>query len=119
MTEAVLSPRQVLDIYHQRGKTFQYELARKYGVTLVTIGAIQSGKRYHLLTGAKRTRNPVRGERQHASKLTEEQVLSIAAADSDLSSQELGEKFGVNASTIRMIRKGKTWGWLTGIGSAS
>ena len=40
-------------------------------------------------------------------KLTEEQVIEIRAADGTF--MELGRRFGVTATTIRDIKKGKTW----------
>lgn len=48
-----------------------------------------------------------RGEKQHSSKLNEESVKEIKK--SKLNNAELGRKFNVNKSSIRMIRIGKNW----------
>jgi hypothetical protein len=59
-----------------------------------------------------------RGERCGTSKLTSSQVLEISAIvsrqDRDMTFQQIGEMFGVGASTVHQIMTGASWGWLTG-----
>jgi len=52
-----------------------------------------------------------RGERQSCNKLTNIQVLEIFK--SNISSPVLSKKYKVSVSTIRHIRIGRNWGWLT------
>jgi DNA-binding CsgD family transcriptional regulator len=59
----------------------------------------------------RRDRQP-RGERNGQSKLTEEEVLDIR--ESTKPSAELADRYGVNSSTIRMIRTYATWTHLEG-----
>jgi len=51
-----------------------------------------------------------RGERNHSSKLTREQVLTIRAANG--TQREIAARFGVSREQVRDIRSGKRWGWL-------
>jgi hypothetical protein len=51
-----------------------------------------------------------RGERNHSSKLTREQVLIIRAARG--TQREIAARFGVSRENVRDIRSGKRWGWL-------
>ena len=48
-----------------------------------------------------------RGERRGHAKLTTEQALEIKA--SALSSRVVAAQYGVGSSTIRKLRRGKTW----------
>lgn len=52
-----------------------------------------------------------RGEKQGASKLKESQVIDIFLSKEK--NKVLGEKYGVNQTTIRAIRNGSNWNWLT------
>jgi hypothetical protein len=52
-----------------------------------------------------------RGERCHASKLTAEDVHAIRG--SLLKNTELAKAYGVARETIRDVRSGKRWGWLS------
>lgn len=52
-----------------------------------------------------------RGERHGMSKLTVAEVRSIRASSEQ--SSALAVRFGVARKTIRNIRSGATWGWLT------
>jgi len=58
----------------------------------------------------------VRGISCHLAKLSEEQVLTIASSSKPLSA--LAEQFGVSKHAIYCIKKGKTWGHVTGISIA-
>jgi hypothetical protein len=51
-----------------------------------------------------------RGERNHSSKLTREQVLTIRAASG--TQREIAARFGVSREQVRDIRSGKRWSWL-------
>ena len=51
-----------------------------------------------------------RGERNHSSKLTREQVLTIRAASG--TQREIAARFGISREQVRDIRSGKRWGWL-------
>jgi DNA-binding NarL/FixJ family response regulator len=53
-----------------------------------------------------------RGERQGHAKLTEQQVVEIRRLTGGMIQKDIAAKFGVSASTIRMIQKGKNWAWL-------
>lgn len=53
-----------------------------------------------------------RGERQGQAKLTREIVLAIRR-DQTSSNVELGRKYGLTKSGIRLARIGKRWSWLT------
>ena len=58
-------------------------------------------------------RNPkswAKGEKQHLSKLTIEQVLEIRESDERL--VVLGKRFNVHPGTISDVRKRKSWAWL-------
>ncbi len=52
-----------------------------------------------------------RGEKQGASKLKENQVIDIFMSKEK--NKVLGEKYNVNQTTIRAIRNGSNWNWLT------
>jgi hypothetical protein len=55
-----------------------------------------------------------RGETQGLSKLTKDEVLQIKVLLSDgISSNVIGKMFGVHKSTIKTIKAGKSWSWLT------
>ena len=54
----------------------------------------------------------LRGSKNHANKLTEDQVRVIKARSKE-NQVRLGKEFGVRQSTIYNIIIGKTWGWLT------
>lgn len=58
-----------------------------------------------------------RGERHGLSKLTTEQVLAIVA---DARSQyEIANDYGCTQTTVSNIKRGVSWGWLTGIRKAA
>lgn len=58
-----------------------------------------------------------RGVRHGMAKLTEAQVLEISARlKSGHMQQRIADDFGVTRGTIKCIKKGATWGWLTGRG---
>lgn len=48
-----------------------------------------------------------RGSRHTMSKLTEESVLEIRSSDE--SDEVLSERYGVTASTIRVVKQKRTW----------
>ena len=52
-----------------------------------------------------------RGERHHSSKLTEAQILSLI--NDPRPAPALARDFSCNAETIRRIRRGEGWAWLT------
>lgn len=53
----------------------------------------------------------IRGENNHANKLTEEDVKEIYL--SDLGCTTLSKKYNVSPTNIRYIKKGLQWRWLT------
>ncbi len=57
----------------------------------------------------------IRGEKHPLVKLSSAQVLQIARSSYGV--DELAEAFGVAKTTIKSIRSGRNWGWLTGIAS--
>ena len=68
--------------------------------------------KHSLETGLK---TPARGENISGSKLTEQQVLEICdlLKNSNLSLQDIGNKFGVSKHCIFDIKRKKSWTWLT------
>lgn len=54
-----------------------------------------------------------RGRRNGANKLTEEQVREIRQLDPGMGPSRVAEMFDVHPNTIRDIRKGRRWAWLT------
>lgn len=54
-----------------------------------------------------------RGERCVTHKLSADQVLTIAASDAN--PKQIANKLGVHQRTVRSIRRGENWSWLTGI----
>lgn len=71
----------------------------------------------HLLTGSAQDNSNdaleagkiARGSASPASKLTEEDVIYIRRNPDGLQGNELAEKFGVAASTISYVRRGRGW----------
>ncbi len=61
----------------------------------------------HIYIGTKADNSQDMVKRSHA-KLSAEQVRAIKA-DTDTSTNELAERFGVGASTIRNYKTGRTW----------
>jgi hypothetical protein len=56
-----------------------------------------------------------RGEHNAAHKLTQEQVLAIAAAiDAGEPPGVLAKRFGISESCISAVARGETWAWATG-----
>lgn len=56
-----------------------------------------------------------RGERQGQAKLTSADVLEIVQLLGSRSQTAIASTFGVNQSHISNIKRGKQWGWLTGL----
>jgi DNA-binding NarL/FixJ family response regulator len=55
-----------------------------------------------------------RGEAQGLSKLTKSEVLQIKdLLSKGISSNVIGKEFDVHKSTIKTIKSGKSWSWLT------
>lgn len=56
-----------------------------------------------------------RGRNNHLNVLTEEEVLEIyrLSHEGKIPQRKLGKMFGVHQTTIRDIKFGKSWGWLT------
>ena len=53
-----------------------------------------------------------RGERQGASKLTEDQVIEIRALCGFISQSVIADRFGIDQSTVSDIKRRKRWAWL-------
>lgn len=51
------------------------------------------------------------GRKNHFTKLTEEQVGSIFS--DDRAGTQIAREHGVDVETVRLIKAGKTWAWLT------
>lgn len=56
-----------------------------------------------------------RGSKNSQAQLTEEQVLEICKLD-HLTAKTVAALYPCSASTVRAIRRGDSWGWLTGRG---
>lgn len=54
-----------------------------------------------------------RGERSPKAKLTREDVIEIRRMIPNQKMKDIAEKFGVGANTIRCIKEGRSWSWLT------
>jgi len=87
-------------------------LAAKYLVGASTIKSIRSGRTWKHVTQNLRKitiRRPV-GAGNASAKITEAQALKIIK--SSKSANELADKYGVSARTIRKIKDGTRWGHL-------
>lgn len=54
----------------------------------------------------------LRGEALHSSKLTEEDVYVIRSLEGTMTLKQIGDQFGVCASTICAIKNRRLWAWL-------
>lgn len=106
-----LTADQVLEIYNCRDED-QKAVGARYGISQMAVSDIQRGATWRHVTGAK----PGEGRRLTKPggrrKLTESQILEIHAK-SDVPITTLAEMYGVNWKTVRRIRLGHSWGWLT------
>lgn len=60
-----------------------------------------------------------KGNKHPRSKLTEKQVLQIVSEiEKGVSITELGKRYGIGKYVIFDIKKGDSWGWLTGRGGS-
>lgn len=89
---AKLTPEQVDEIRALKGRMRIVDIAAKFGVNERNIRLIHEGKTWRLDRPTKRV-------------LSESEVLAIRA-DTEHTAGELGEKYGVGASTIYRIRRG-------------
>jgi hypothetical protein len=116
------------------GKTLQ-EIAQEFGVGISSVGKRlkRAGKlpskqpdgtwidQNRIRRGTRKwidKHRIARGERNSNARLTQSQVLAIAALrDSDLTINEIIAQVGVHVSVPRIsyIMRGRHWGWLTGI----
>jgi len=53
-----------------------------------------------------------RGERNGASKLTEETVKAIKSLKGQMTLKEIGRLYGTSAGNVSHIHRGDSWGWL-------
>lgn len=83
-------------------KRTEKEIAEEYGVTQTTINAIRTGKTYKTYKG-----KTIRAGRTRQRKLSMDDVRKIRS--STKSGKELADIYGVAASTICKIRKGKRY----------
>jgi uncharacterized protein (DUF433 family) len=88
-------------------------IARDFAISQQSISAIKTGKSWGHVTGLGDPPDP--RSRIVNSKLTEEQVLDI---DSRLKAGEpiktIAARYGVCYGTVREIKLGLSWAWLTG-----
>lgn len=92
------------------------ELASKYGVARNTIRRIRRRSIWsHVETEqcpVYSTKRPISsGERNANARLTAPDVRSIRSASEG--ARELARRFGVSPTTIKDIRSGRSWSWLT------
>lgn len=111
---AKLTEEEVLEIVRlSKGGMTDREIGVKFGVTQHAVWRIVHGRNWSWLTGI--TGKPER----RIGKLSKEEVLkAVELIEDGLSDKEIGETLGVDLGTIRHIRVGNTWSWLTGIKSA-
>lgn len=101
VAEAFIGPRPLgLDVCHNNGKrddnraaNLRYDTRKGNFADCVVHGTRQ------------------RGSKSHRAKLTEADVLEIAASTATVS--ELASRYGVHKVTIRDIFAGRSWAWLT------
>lgn len=87
------------------------ELAAKFGVSLVSISSILSGKTWkHLSNCPEKVPGRPKGTRNPNSKLTENDVTYIRSSHESV--KQLSVTFGVCTSTIYYVRSGQTWSHL-------
>ncbi len=61
---------------------------------------------------AKKRRRPPKGELSGTAKLNTEQVLAIRAAIGTATQQQIADRFGVDQTTVSLIKHRKLWGHL-------
>jgi hypothetical protein len=101
-----LTHEQVVDI--KTSSLSNKTITEKYGVKSTHIWRIRSGQSWgHVPTpDADRVLRP---DGRGRFKLTLEQALAIYSADPSISHRALAAEYGISASTICQIRKGRTW----------
>lgn len=95
------------------------DAGRAFGVTDSAAAQILNGKAWTHLPLATAPRPPqriYRGELSPRAKLTAAEALSIYHSTG--MARDVGDRYGVDESTVRAIRKGKIWRHLTGAKAA-
>lgn len=103
----VLTPSQVREVFAERGKSKVAEVAASYGVGVVTIYNIWSGRSHAGTTGQ-------RVIARHVRKLNASQVKQIYRRKGTVTQTALAAEYGVTRSTIGHIWSGETWSNVTG-----
>lgn len=109
-----LSDRQVMDVLEQimAGNSYM-ELARQHGVCQATVQSIATGKTYKHVPrppGFKPLSRSQPGSRNPMTKLKEgdvKQIIQMLHRGAGLT--ETAQHFGVAATTVELIRQGRTW----------
>lgn len=82
-------------------------LARRYGVSLNSIAAVQTGRTWKHVDAPRRRKLSMFGLENNKSKLNPESVAAIRASSESLSA--LGRRYGVSAQSVRAVRMRKVW----------
>ena len=89
-------------------------LAARFGISKGNVDHIRRGASWKESTKTKRPRNYRKaGEGANQAKLTNEQAIEIATSTDSIS--VLARRFGVSWKAVSNLRKGITWGKVTGI----
>lgn len=112
---------EVYDLLENHLDLYIYEIAEKFNISSEAISNINRGIHYHNpdkhyplreATLFKKGHKVKSGEENHLAKFSsKEQIQKVknAIINSDLSLEELGEKFGVSYATISNINRGLTY----------
>lgn len=90
----------------------QYQMARYGDVGPYSISNVQIKTSSANL--AERDSKQFRGSKNGLSKLTDEQVLAIRAAEGTEPRQATADRFGLNYSYVASIQNRRSWSWLEG-----
>ena len=85
-------------------------LAEEFGVSPATISKLVRGLRWNGLQAARRQQSRRAGAGNHLAKLNEVKVKAIRRArEHGTPYQQLAERYGVAASSIHAVMRGRTW----------
>ena len=111
--QCAMTPDEVLRARRLRAVGWTYEaIAEELGKPERTVRNAVTGRTWAHLPGAVPSQGLRRGEANPASRLTEAQVRWILAQDAGVSDAELARQLGVGTTTVRAVRRRRTWAWV-------